>query len=104
MGIVERIAQLFRQHGHVACEGQCREAMTALEHALQRGPMDDTGLAAFEAMPFWQQAVMLRRWDDLAKAAGRQTPPIEWYLPMLDGLCRRDAQPVKARIGAADVA
>lgn len=35
MDIVERIDRLFATHGHVAYEGARREAISALEHALQ---------------------------------------------------------------------
>jgi phosphonate degradation associated HDIG domain protein len=35
MDIVERIGQLFERHGQVAYEGGRREAVSALEHALQ---------------------------------------------------------------------
>jgi len=35
MDIVERIEQLFVRHGHVPYEGARREAVSALEHALQ---------------------------------------------------------------------
>ena len=58
--------------------------------ALQGGPMDDEGIARFRAMPFSEDALRLRRWDDLAKTPGRPTPSIGRYLDLLESLVRRD--------------
>jgi phosphonate degradation associated HDIG domain protein len=51
---------------------------------LQGGPMDPSEIAAFEASEFCPDAVLLRRWDDLAKDASLVTPEIEHFAPMLD--------------------
>ncbi|MET0333582.1 MAG: HD domain-containing protein [Rhizobacter sp.] len=52
--------------------------------SLQGGPMDAEELARFEATPHAMQAVQLRRWDDLAKTPGLATPPLGYYLALLD--------------------
>lgn len=54
--------------------------------ALQGGPMGIEEAAAFQALPHAQAALSLRRWDDLAKVPGRDTPPLGYYLGWLDGL------------------
>lgn len=54
--------------------------------ALQGGAMSDAELAEFLARPFAQEAMQLRRWDDLAKEPGRSTPPLGYYLALLDSL------------------
>jgi len=41
-------------------------------------------IARFEAQPFAEDAVRLRRWDDLAKTPGRATPGLDYYLAVLD--------------------
>ena len=53
---------------------------------LQGGAMQPPEVAAFEAQPFWDHAVMLRRWDDAAKEPTRETPPLDYYLALLRGL------------------
>ena len=52
--------------------------------AQQGGPMSAAEAARFEALPFADDAVRLRRWDDLAKMPGRQTPPLAYYLALLN--------------------
>lgn len=46
---------------------------------LQGGPMDDAEVRDFEANPHSQAAVRLRRWDDTAKVADLETPPLEHF-------------------------
>lgn len=46
---------------------------------LQGGMMSDEELADFEANPYHQAAVQLRRWDDLAKDTEGQVPEIDAY-------------------------
>ncbi len=46
---------------------------------LQGGPFDPAEAAAFEALPHWQAAVDLRRWDDLGKDPHMTTPTLEHY-------------------------
>jgi len=52
--------------------------------AQQGGPLRGGEIARFEAQPFAEDAVRLRRWDDLAKTLGRATPGLDYYLAVLD--------------------
>ena len=52
--------------------------------AQQGGPFQGDEIARFEALPFADDAVRLRRWDDLAKTPGRETPGLDDYLALLD--------------------
>ena len=52
--------------------------------AQQGGPLRGAEIARFEALPFAQDAVRLRRWDDLAKRPDRQTPNLAYYLAVAD--------------------
>lgn len=54
--------------------------------ALQGGPMSAIECARFDALAFSQDAQALRRWDDLAKEPGTQTPPLSYYLALLQEL------------------
>jgi len=51
--------------------------------AQQGGPMKPAELARFEALPFAQDAVRLRRWDDLAKMPEMATPSLAYYLALV---------------------
>lgn len=53
--------------------------------ALQGGAMTTTDVAAFEANPACGGAVLVRRWDDLAKVADLDVPAFDHY----EGLLRR---------------
>lgn len=59
--------------------------------ALQGGAMSAEECRAFEALPFAQDAVSLRRWDDLAKDPAQTTPPLDYYLALLDELAEADS-------------
>ena len=52
--------------------------------AQQGGPFRGAEIARFEALPFAQDAVRLRRWDDLAKLPGVRTPSLAYYLALAD--------------------
>ena len=52
--------------------------------AQQGGPYRGAEIARFEVQPFAEDAVRLRRWDDLAKRPGLATPPLEYYLALAD--------------------
>ncbi|HEY0818868.1 MAG TPA: HD domain-containing protein [Rhizobacter sp.] len=69
---------------------------------LQGGPMAPHEVAQFEAAPFAMDAVQLRRWDDLAKTPGQATPPLGYYLALLESLqpAARAAAASPARQGA----
>lgn len=60
---------------------------------LQGGPMSPDEVRLFESLPYAGQAAALRRWDDLAKHPGRKTPPLNYFLTLVE-LVRR---PVEAR-------
>lgn len=47
---------------------------------VQGGPMGPAEVARFERLKHFEDAVALRRWDDLAKVAGLATPPIEDFV------------------------
>ncbi len=51
---------------------------------LQGGKMSDDELSAFRATPHWQDALRLRRWDDLAKEVDLVTPDLQHYLPLIE--------------------
>ena len=49
---------------------------------LQGGVFSEAEADTFIAQPFAPDAVKLRCWDDLAKVAGRKTPPLEHYMTL----------------------
>lgn len=51
---------------------------------LQGGPMNDAEASAFERLPHFENAVRLRRYDDLGKVPGMETPKLEEFRPMLE--------------------
>jgi len=51
---------------------------------LQGGPYGADDVAAFERSPHAQDAVRLRRYDDVGKVAGLETPGLEHYRPVLE--------------------
>lgn len=55
---------------------------------LQGGPMSEEEAGSFMALPFAQDAVKLRRWDDEAKIPELKVPQAETYLPLLKTLWR----------------
>ncbi len=68
--------------------------------SLQGGPMSPAERAVFDAMPFSRHALALRRWDDLAKEAGKRTPPLDYYLAMLQQLRQEVHAGPRTDIGA----
>jgi len=52
--------------------------------ALQGGVFSDEEAQAFLQQPYAQDALRLRRWDDLAKIAGKATPDIEHFLHVVE--------------------
>ncbi|ERN42918.1 phosphonate degradation operons associated HDIG domain protein [Rubidibacter lacunae KORDI 51-2] len=50
---------------------------------LQGGVYSAEAAAAFIQQPYAEQAVQLRRWDDLAKVANLSTPDLDRFLPCL---------------------
>jgi len=53
---------------------------------LQGGPMSPAEVAAFEAQPYFRDAVRLRRWDDQGKIASLPTPAFADYRPLIERL------------------
>lgn len=51
--------------------------------SLQGGPMYTEEIAVFEESPFYQQAVMVRKWDDEGKVAGMKTKTFDDYAPLI---------------------
>ncbi len=56
--------------------------------ALQGGPMTPAQAAAFEALPYAQDAVAVRRWDDQAKDPAVTPPAFACFGPLLAALIR----------------
>ncbi|MEX0694909.1 MAG: HD domain-containing protein [Rhodospirillales bacterium] len=54
--------------------------------ALQGGLMSDAELAEFRATPWSDDAVQIRRWDDMAKVVGLKTHPLEYWRPLVTSL------------------
>jgi len=50
---------------------------------LQGGVFDAEGAHGFLRQPHAEDAILLRRWDDLAKVPGKPTPPLERYAAIL---------------------
>ncbi len=63
--------------------------------ALQGGPYTPEEAREFEAEPYFQDSVELRRWDDLAKVVGLETPDLAHYLEYLPAGLLSDS-PVEA--------
>ena len=57
----------------------------ASRHSLsaQGGAMNPEEQRWFEGLPFAQQALLLRRWDDAAKEVGKRVPPLAHYDTLL---------------------
>ena len=52
---------------------------------MQGGPMSEEEVKAWERQEGWEEAIMLRRWDDEAKVVGKEVPGLEAYR---DGMAR----------------
>ena len=57
----------------------CLSAASVRSLELQGGPFNAEEAAAFRSIPFANQAVRIRLWDDAAKLPGCETPRIEHY-------------------------
>lgn len=69
----------------------------ASQHSLglQGGRMNAEERLMFLAQTQASRALQLRRWDDLAKQPGKRTPPLAYYLNLLDDVLREARQPVR---------
>jgi predicted HD phosphohydrolase len=70
--------------------GYAQDLTPASRHSLglQGGLMSGEEKLLFMAQPFAREALQLRRWDDLAKHPGKRTPPLAYYLGMMQELLR----------------
>ena len=96
MSVLERIESLYLWHGRRVCEHLCGEPFTVLEHALQTAQLaewDDAG-----------DAVQLRLYDDRAKVPGRKTPPLAYFLDLLEAYEGRRGQGPRIAIASLSVA
>jgi predicted HD phosphohydrolase len=56
--------------------------------ALQGGPFTSEEVAEFQALPFAEDAIRMRRWDEAAKVPGRATPMLRQYGATLQAALR----------------
>jgi phosphonate degradation associated HDIG domain protein len=63
-------------------------ADSVLSLKLQGGPMSEAEVAAFRARPHSAAAVQLRRFDEGAKVAELETPPVAHFLPYVQACLR----------------
>ncbi|MCB9788930.1 MAG: phytanoyl-CoA dioxygenase family protein [Deltaproteobacteria bacterium] len=100
-GFSARVAGLVKSHVEakrylVATDAAYAAALSPASRGtleFQGGPMDDEEQRAFRAQPWHEDAVRLRRWDDLAKDPERACPPLEHFL----GLCAEHLRAEQAR-------
>lgn len=59
---------------------------SVLSLQVQGGPFSRAECDTFEQNPWYQRAVELRRFDELGKEPGMQTPDYEYYRPMIERL------------------
>jgi predicted HD phosphohydrolase len=74
----------------------------ASRHSLIRegGPLTEREVEDFEESPFAAQAVALRRWDDLARVPGKKTPPLDYYVDLLETFQQDPWEEVRTEIGS----
>jgi phosphonate degradation associated HDIG domain protein len=75
-----------------ATEPGYRDALSAdsvRSLALQGGPHEPSDAEAFIALPGASAAIRLRQWDDAAKLAGRATPRLAHFVPVMEASRRR---------------
>ncbi len=65
---------------------------------LQGGPMNAEERLLFMAQRHAPAALQLRRWDDLAKRPGKRTPPLGYYLALLEELLKEQRAPRRLSI------
>jgi phosphonate degradation associated HDIG domain protein len=58
---------------------------------LQGGSMSRAEADAFEAEPYFREAILLRRWDDQAKVTGLSVPGFADYGPLIERLAATSA-------------
>lgn len=94
----ERVAWLAEQHvpakRYLCAVEPDHELSEASARSLraQGGAMSGEEIERFRSHPQWQDAVALRRWDDLAKDPAARVAPIETYEPELRAVIRAAAR------------
>ncbi|QGZ64112.1 phosphonate degradation HD-domain oxygenase [Paraburkholderia acidisoli] len=69
----------------------CLSADSVRSLELQGGIFDAGQAHDFAARPYADDAVRLRRWDDLAKVSGKPTPDLDHYLGIVERVMQRHA-------------
>ena len=72
--------------------------------ARQGGAMPADEVHQFEELPYAADAVALQRWADLARQPAKRTPPLAYYLHLLETLQERPFVDSKIGIGSFSVA
>ena len=72
--------------------------------AVQGGAMTAFEARLFEELPFAADAVQLRLYDDRAKVPGRKTPPLAYFLDLLEAYEGRRGQGPRIAIASLSVA
>lgn len=67
----------------------CLSADSVRSLELQGGIFDADQARDFAARPYADDAVRLRRWDDLAKVSGKPTPDLDHYLGIVERVMQR---------------
>ncbi|MFZ5955894.1 phosphonate degradation HD-domain oxygenase [Pseudomonas knackmussii] len=65
--------------------------------ALQGGPFDERAAMAFLKAPYAEDAITLRRLDDLGKDPAMRTPELSHFFPALERLLRVDPHQARLR-------
>jgi phosphonate degradation associated HDIG domain protein len=65
---------------------------------LQGGVFSEPEAEEFLRKPFAQDALSLRRWDDLAKQPERDTPPLDHYIQLIERLSAQHGATTQADI------
>lgn len=68
----------------------------------QGGPLSVAECRVFESLPGATQALSLRRWDDQAHEPGLRTPPLAYYLDVLETLVQQASAPARVAVAALD--
>jgi len=71
---------------------------------LQGNAMTAFEIQWFEELPYANEAVRLRRWDDRANLPGKRTAPLAWYLSLLESIEQQQVEPARTAIASFGVA
>ncbi len=67
----------------------CLSADSVRSLGLQGGIFDDAQATEFAARPYSEDAVRLRRWDDLAKVESQSTPGLDHFMAVVERVMER---------------